>query len=131
MLPWEERWPDHVGAGQPTGLRGALGDLPPGLTPGWRRVLVGLVVVQLLVIAVLATVVAFEFKIFSPIDEEAHFSYVQQIAQHGTLPVLGKSPTSPQALAVEEGTYPRPATRTYPPSQLKGLDYEALQPPLY
>ena len=131
VLPWEERWPDHVGAGQWTGLRGALRDLPPGLTPGWRRVLVGLVVVQLVVIAVLATMVAFEFKIFSPVDEEAHFSYVQQIAQHGTLPVLGKTPTSPQALAVEEGTYPRPATRTYSLTQLQGLSYEALQPPLY
>jgi hypothetical protein len=108
-----------------------LHDLPPDLAPRWRRALVGLLIVQLLSVAVLATVVAFEFKIFAPIDEEAHFSNIQQIAQHGTLPVLGKTLASPEGLAISEGTYPRRATTLYRSPDLRALDYEALQPPLY
>jgi len=128
---WEAGWPVDLPAGATTGLRGALRSTPPGLGRGWRRALVGLLAVQLVAIAVLGVVVAFHFPVFSPADEEAHFSYVQQIAQHGSLPVLGRSPTSPQGLEIFEGTYPRPPTRTYSLKELSGLDYEALQPPLY
>ncbi len=128
---WEEHWPVDVPVRTATGIRRALRSLPPGLGGGWRGMLVGLLVVQVAAIAVLGVVVAFHFPVFSPADEEAHFSYVQQIAQHGSLPVLGRSPTSPQGLAIREGTYPRPATRTYSLKELNGLDYEALQPPLY
>lgn len=128
---WEACWPVEIPVEATTGLRGALRSAPPGLGGGWRGILVGLLAVQLAAIAVLGVVVAFHFPIFSPADEEAHFSYVQQIAQHGSLPILGRSPTSPQGLAIHEGTYPRPATRTYSLKELGGLDYEALQPPLY
>ncbi len=130
-VPWEDRWPDQVATEPRGGLVAALRQAPPGLGRGWRRGLIGLLVLQLLVIGVLGVVVALRFPVFSPIDEEAHYSYVQEIAQHGSLPVLGRTRTSPQALAVEERTYPSPATTTYPPSELKAMSYEAFQPPLY
>ncbi len=129
--PWESRWPVGLAAATPTGLRGALRSTPPGLGRGWRGVLVGLLTVQVVTIAVLGVVVAFRAPVFSPVDEEAHYSYVQQIAQHGSLPVLGRSPTSLQGLEIAEGTYPRPPTRRYTLGELSGIDYEALQPPLY
>jgi 4-amino-4-deoxy-L-arabinose transferase-like glycosyltransferase len=65
------------------------------------------------------------------IDEEAHFSYVQQIAEHGSLPIMGKTETSPQGLAIAQGIYPRHTTIDAKRDGLGGLNYEAFQPPLY
>jgi hypothetical protein len=129
--PWESTWPIGPTPAVRTGLRGALRSSPPGLRGGWRGVLIGLLVVQVVAIAGLGVMLAFRFPVFSPIDEEAHFSYIQEIAQHGALPVLGHTPTSRQGLEIEQGTYPRPPTHTYTLHDLGGLSYEALQPPLY
>ena len=74
---------------------------------------------------------ALHFHFFTAIDEEAHFSYVQQIAQHGSLPVLGKTETSLEGLALDQGVYPRRTTIDPKHYGLGGLSYEAFQPPLY
>jgi len=87
--------------------------------------------VQVLLIAGLATTTAFRFHYFAPTDEEAHYSYIQQIAEHGTLPVLGKTETSLQGLAIFQGKYPQPTTIDPKHFGLGGLSYEAFQPPLY
>jgi 4-amino-4-deoxy-L-arabinose transferase-like glycosyltransferase len=115
----------------PSGLRSAVRAAPPGLTPAWRRFLLVLVVAQLLLIISMALLVAFQFHRFAPVDEAAHYSYIEQIAEHGSLPVLGKSEISPQGLAIIQGTYPRPSTIDPRKYGLNGLSYEAFQPPLY
>jgi hypothetical protein len=112
-------------------LAAALRDVPPGLSPFWRRALVVLLVVQLAVIVTAGLVTVFQFHFMAPIDEETHFSYVQQIAEHGSLPVLGKTETSLQGLAMVQGIYPRPTTVDPKKIGVWGLDYEAYQPPLY
>ena len=118
----------HVRSGGP-GV--SLGTTPPGLSPFWRRALVALLAVQVIIIVTAGIVVAAQFKFPSVIDEDAHYSYVQQIAQHGSLPVLGKTETSLQGLALEQGIYPRPTTINPRTDGLGGLSYEAFQPPLY
>jgi hypothetical protein len=121
----------HASRGPGSGVADALRTLPEGLSPIGRRFLVTLVVAQILLIFCLAIVVVFQFHRFSPIDEEAHYSYIEQVADHGSLPILGKSETSPEGLAIARGTYPRMA-RVDPRSLgLNGLSYEAFQPPLY
>lgn len=118
-------------ASPPVGLRRALRTTPPGLSPLWRRTLVAVILVQLVAIAVVSSIVAAQFKVWSPLDEEAHYSYVQQIAEHGTLPVLGKTETSLQGLAIGQGIYPHRTTIDPKTDGLGGLNYEAFQPPLY
>jgi hypothetical protein len=109
---------------------GSLRVTPPGLSPGWRRVLVAVLVLQLAVIAFTATFAALRLPYFSPVDEAAHYTYVQQIAEDGSLPVLGKTEISPQALAIERGVYPRLISPRSQPG-LGKWSYEAFQPPLY
>ena len=110
---------------------GALRTAPPGLTSPWRKVLAVVLAVQVTLIITVALVTAFQFHFLTVIDEEAHFSYVQQIAEHGSLPVLGKTETSLQGLAMAQGVYPRPTTIDPKRVGLPGLSYEAFQPPLY
>jgi 4-amino-4-deoxy-L-arabinose transferase-like glycosyltransferase len=114
-----------------TGLRGAIRSTPNGLSPFGRRFLVTLVVVQILLIISVALVAVFQFHRFAPVDEAAHYSYIEQIADHGSLPILGKTEISPQSLAITQGTYPRPSTIDPRKYGLNGLSYEAFQPPLY
>ncbi|HZM53839.1 MAG TPA: hypothetical protein VFC03_02310 [Acidimicrobiales bacterium] len=120
--------PEHA---RSTGLTAALRALPPDLSPFWRRSLVGVAVVQLVLIIATGSVTALSFHLFSPIDEGAHFAYVQQIAEHGSLPVLGKTENSLQVLAISQGVYPGPTTINPKSDGLAGMSYEAFQPPLY
>ncbi len=129
--------PANVRAGRPLHRKrrraergGPLWSLPDELSPTWRWVLAVVVVVQLGVIAFSGVFGAFKLPYFSPIDESAHFAYIQQLAQHGSLPVLGKTENTPQVVAIQQGIYPRMADV----SKVLGLDklsYEAFQPPLY
>jgi hypothetical protein len=91
----------------------------------------GLLVLQIVTIGTIGTVTAIQFHVLSVVDEEAHFSYIQQIAQHGSLPVLGKTETSLQGLALEQGIYPRHTTINLKTYGFGSLSYEAFQPPLY
>jgi hypothetical protein len=129
-LPTHRRAHAATGGGRSGFLR-ALRSTPPGLSPFWRRFLVGVIVLQVVLIATVAIVTAFRFPYWAPTDEEAHFSYIQQVADHGSLPVLGKTETSLQGLAIAQGKYPRPTTIDPKRYGLGGLSYEAFQPPLY
>jgi len=110
--------------------RGRLWAMPPGLSPFWRWVLGAVIAIQLVLIVSIGIVGAFRLPYFSPIDESAHYTYIQQIAEHGSLPELGRTKTSLQSIALAKGIYPRPAGL----NDLHGLgqlSYEAFQPPLY
>jgi len=122
----------HAG-GLPAGARLAAmaRDTPPGLSRAWRWILRIVLVFQVLLIVVVGTTTVLRFHYFSVIDEEAHYSYVQQIAEHGSLPVLGKTETSLQALAIAQGIYPRHTTIDPKTDGIGGQNYEAFQPPLY
>jgi hypothetical protein len=66
-----------------------------------------LAVVQIAAIFVLGAVTVARFHIFAAVDERAHLAYVQEVAEHGRLPWLGRDYVSWQELAIEAHTYPR------------------------
>jgi len=71
------------------------------------------------------------FPMWALVDEGAHYAYVQQIAEHLQLPVLGRTYASQAVLAI---THHADVARYHvdPATQgLGGLSYEAFQPPLY
>jgi len=82
-------------------------------------------------VVITGSIIALRFQIYSPIDEGAHFSYVEQIANHGTLPVLGRTLESRQTVAVGLGVDPRVTPINVRSAGIDGLSYEAFQPPLY
>jgi hypothetical protein len=103
------------------------------LTPrgGLQWVCAAVVLGGAILIAAYGSWLAVRSPIWDVLDEGAHYSYVQQIAEHGTLPVLDKTLTSEQVLALAEHVYPR-TTKTDPRRiGLGGFSYEAFQPPLY
>ncbi|MHB8219271.1 MAG: ArnT family glycosyltransferase [Acidimicrobiales bacterium] len=102
--------------------------LPPDVS---SRVLAGTAVVLIGCVLAFGAVTAVRNPRWSPIDEAAHFSYIQQIAQHGSLPVLGHAFVSEPVLAIGQGRYPGAATVSARHDGLAGLSYEAFQPPLY
>ena len=90
-----------------------------------------LVAVQVAAIAIVGGVSAFRFHIFAAVDELAHVSYVQDVAEEGALPRLGRSYVSWQMEAIEQDTYPRRSAVDPRHYGLAGYSYEAFQPPLY
>ncbi len=90
------------------------------------RLLIGL---ELLLITATAAVTVARFPVFALVDERAHYAYVQEVAEEGRLPWLGRSRISPEVVALDEGVYPAPP-RTRPQG-LAAFSYEAFQPPLY
>jgi 4-amino-4-deoxy-L-arabinose transferase-like glycosyltransferase len=82
------------------------------------------------VIVVLGAIVALRFPVWA-IDESAHYSYIQSIAEDGRLPILREDYLSPEATAILEKTYPDPAIRDPRELGIYGQSYEAFQPPLY
>ena len=97
------------------------------MSQGWLRALVAF---QLTALAVVGVVTAFSFSHFT-LDERAHFSYVESIAQRQEIPEVGRDLISLPIEAVYEGVYPAPA-RVSPERQgLGGQSYEGFQPPLY
>jgi 4-amino-4-deoxy-L-arabinose transferase-like glycosyltransferase len=101
-------------------LDGASGRRP------WRW-LVGVQIAALLVCGV--TTVA-RFHIWAPVDERAHYAYVQEIAEHGRLPRIDDV-VSWQVQAITDNTWPRRSDRDPAQLGLTGRNYEAFQPPLY
>ena len=95
------------------------------------RPVTALLVAQVAAIAVLGLVTAFRFHIFAAVDERAHVAYVQEVAEHGRLPWLGRDHVSSQVLAIDANTYPRPSGLNPRRIGLRGESYEAFQPPLY
>ncbi len=90
-----------------------------------------LVTLQILAILVLGGVTVARFHIFAPVDERAHLAYVAEVAAHGRLPFLGHAYVPWQELAIEAHTYPRRSSLNPQLIGLRGVDYEAWQPPLY
>jgi hypothetical protein len=76
-------------------------------------------------------VTAVRFHIFASVDELPHVSYIQDIADQGALPFLGKTYVSWQMEAIEQDTYPRRSAVDPHRYGLAGYSYEAFQPPLY
>ena len=90
-----------------------------------------LIVVQLAALVVLGAVTALRFHVFAAVDELAHVSYVQDVAEQGALPWEGRTFVSPQMEAIEQNVYPRPSSVDPRLIGAAGLSYEGFQPPLY
>jgi hypothetical protein len=90
-----------------------------------------LIALQLAAIVVVGGVTAVRFHIFASVDELPHVSYIQDIAEQGALPFLGKTYVSWQMEAIEQDTYPDRSTVDPRHYGLAGYSYEAFQPPLY
>ncbi len=86
---------------------------------------------QIAGIFVLGAVTVARFHIFAEVDERAHLAYVQEVAEHGRIPWVGRDHVSWQELAIEQGTYPRPSGLDPGAIGLRGSSYEGWQPPLY
>lgn len=81
-----------------------------------------------LAILVLGVVVVTRFPIWAEIDERAHYSYVQSVAEEQRLPLIDDLVSS-EVQAITDKTWPRSSTRSG--DGLAGRSYEAFQPPLY
>jgi hypothetical protein len=90
-----------------------------------------LAIVQIAAIFVVGAVTVARFHIFAAVDERAHLAYVQEVAEHGRLPWLGHAYVSWQELAIEAHTYPHHSSLNPRLIGLRGVSYEAWQPPLY
>jgi hypothetical protein len=95
-----------------------------------RDVARAVIVLQILAILAVGAVTVARFHIFAPVDERAHLAYVQEVAEHGRVPSLG-SYVPWQELAIEAHTYPRHSALDPRLIGLRGISYEAWQPPLY
>ncbi len=97
----------------------------------WHRDLARtLIALQILAIFAVGGVTVARFHIFAPVDERAHLAYVQEVAEHGRIPLLD-SYVPWQELAIEAHTYPRHSSLDPRRIGLRGISYEAWQPPLY
>jgi 4-amino-4-deoxy-L-arabinose transferase-like glycosyltransferase len=90
-----------------------------------------LMVLQIAAIVTLGAVTVSRFHVFAEVDERAHLAYVQEVAEHGRIPWVGRDHVSWQELAIEQGTYPRPSGLDPRVLGLRGSSYEGWQPPLY
>ena len=108
----------------------AVAQMPMQLSQRHARLQL-LIALQLAAITVVGGVTVVRFHIFAAVDELAHISFVQQVAEHGSLPWLGRSYVSWQMEAIEQDVYPRRSSVNPRQIGLAGLSYEAFQPPLY
>src|SRR3954453_12065743 len=70
------------------------------------------------------------FHVWAPIDERAHYAYIQEVAEHGRLPRIDDV-VSWQVQAITDDTWPRRSPNPPADAGLAGRNYEAFQPPLY
>jgi 4-amino-4-deoxy-L-arabinose transferase-like glycosyltransferase len=104
----------------------------PGALSRRMSSFIGVVVVlEVIGIIVFGSITIQRYPLWSLVDEGAHFDNVIYVAQHGSYPVLGKTPATEQELAIGQGIYPRHTTINPRTFGLGGLSYEAFQPPLY
>jgi hypothetical protein len=90
-----------------------------------------LVILEIAAILVLGVATVSRFHIFAEVDERAHLAYVQEVAERGHIPWVGRDRIPSQEVAFEAGTYPRPSSLSLSPLSLGGSSYEGWQPPLY
>jgi hypothetical protein len=93
---------------------------------GWRW----LVAVMVAGLALCGAVTVARFHVWAPVDERAHYAYVQSLAEQGRLPRV-EDLVSTQVQAITENSWPRPARTSPAQAGLAGRNYEAFQPPLY
>lgn len=96
-----------------------------------NRLLAGILAFELLFVLVFGVWTARDFVIYSPVDEGAHFDYVQTVAEDLRLPKLHDR-IHQEIASIADGSYPNPPVT--PVEKRKGLgarSYEAFQPPLY
>jgi 4-amino-4-deoxy-L-arabinose transferase-like glycosyltransferase len=65
-----------------------------------------------------------------PVDEHAHLSYVEYVAEEHRTPAI-TDPMSPEVAAIANGTWPRVMHGDPRTGGLTGTSYEGFQPPLY
>src|SRR6266511_5027133 len=90
-----------------------------------------LVAAQLVAILVCGVATVARFPVWALVDERAHYAYVQTVAEEQRLPVLRDDLISPEAEAIDEGTFPHRGRLDPRRRGLAGQSYEAFQPPLY
>jgi hypothetical protein len=86
---------------------------------------------QLIGIVLFGFLTVTRFPIWSPVDEGAHFTYLQTVAEKKRLPILKKDLVSPQVRSILQGRYPLEAEPLPAVLALGDYSYEAFQPPLY
>lgn len=86
---------------------------------------------QLAALLALGSLTVARFQLFAPVDERAHYAFVQEVAEEGRLPILGNDVISAEAQAINDGTWPRPSQNDPRTLGFAGQSYEAFQPPLY
>jgi len=94
------------------------------------RVVRAVLVLQLVGIAAFGALVAARAFIWAPIDERAHYAYLEEVATDHRLPLLDDL-VSPDVQAVTDRTYPRPSPNDPRDVGIAGRVTEAFQPPLY
>jgi len=90
-----------------------------------------IIAIQICAVIVFGSITILRYPLWSLVDEGAHFDNIAYIAQHHSIPVLGKAFATEQELAIGQGIYPHRTTTVAAKDGLSGLDYEAFQPPLY
>jgi 4-amino-4-deoxy-L-arabinose transferase-like glycosyltransferase len=85
---------------------------------------------QLGALVVLGAITVERFHVWAPVDERAHYAYVQSVAEEHRLPTLTDL-VSPEVQAITDDTWPRPSPTDPATIGLAGRSYEAFQPPLY
>lgn len=95
-----------------------------------------IIALQLILILTFGILTIIKFPIWSPIDEGAHFNYIQIINEKKRLPILGKDFTSNEVFSIAEKIYPKRSSiepEKFNPEEhnLSIQSYEAFQPPLY
>jgi D-alanyl-D-alanine carboxypeptidase (penicillin-binding protein 5/6) len=90
-----------------------------------------MIVVQICAVIAFGSITILRYPLWSVVDEGAHFDNIAYIAEHHSLPVLGKAHATEQELAIGKGVYPGRVKIDAAKDGLAGLDYEAFQPPLY
>jgi len=90
-----------------------------------------LLLAEVAAIAAISLCTVFRFPVFAAVDERAHIAYVQELAEHGRIPWVGRDHVFWQELAIEAGTFPRPSGLDPARLGLRGSSYEGWQPPLY
>jgi 4-amino-4-deoxy-L-arabinose transferase-like glycosyltransferase len=90
-----------------------------------------LVVLQIAAILVVGVATVARFHVFAEVDERAHLAYVQEVAERGHIPWVGRDRVPWQEVAFEAGTYPQSSALDLSPLSLRGSSYEGWQPPLY
>ncbi len=94
-----------------------------------QKLSIYIIFIQLFILVVIGSIDIFRFEIWAPIDEGAHFNYIQYLAENKKVPVLGENFTSKEVLSIEKDKRAKLSLRHL--TGKENYSYEAFQPPLY